>query len=98
MFHYYKFTTIINRGQYGDCRHVQLNLPIVLYYHKSLVHSNSMAGCQEMENDGGDINEDIEQDKFCIGGNLGKSWISTWAKKSSKNILEEGNVFNNDLP
>jgi hypothetical protein len=41
-----------------------------------------MAVCQEMENDDGDVNMDIDRDEFRIGDNLGASWINTWAKKS----------------
>ena len=58
---------------------------MVSYYRMALVHSNSMAMCQEMEYDDSDINDDIEQDKFGIGDDPSKSWINTWAKKSSKN-------------
>jgi hypothetical protein len=38
-----------------------------------------------MENEDGDINDGIEQDKFRIGDNPGESWINTWAKESSDN-------------
>ena len=54
---------------------------------------------QEMENDNGDVDDNVEQEEFRIGDDLGAVLDQyLGGEELQELILQEGNTFDNDLP